>query len=366
MTAFGGPAAHIAMMQDTVVRRLAWLEPEAFLDLVGASAMIPGPNSTELAMHIGRRLAGWRGLIVAGVCFIAPSAVLVLACAAAYARYGQLPRVGAALAGVEPVVVAVVAQALWRLAPSALAPRRAAPIAAVAFSLFVVAPLAGIPVTAVMQIAVLAAAGVAGAVPRGTPRAAAMVGLGGTTGIATGIGVAAGAAAVGLVPLFLFFLGVGAVIYGSGYVLLAFLHGGLVVHHAWITDRQLLDAVAIGQITPGPVFTAATFVGYLVRGVPGAAVATVGIFFPAFVYVAASAPLLTRLRRSPRMAGFLDGVNAASLALLAATVVQIARTALVDPFTMAIAALSLVLVLRTTWNPVWFFIGGAVAGAVMR
>ena len=355
-TAFGGPAAHIAMMQDAVVRRLGWLEPEAFVDLVGASALIPGPNSTELAMHIGRRLAGWRGLVVAGVCFIAPAAGLVLALAAAYVRYGQLPRVGSALAGAEPVVVAVVAQALWRLAPSALATRRGVVIGAIAFVLLAGLPRAGIPVTAVMQIAVLAAAGLAGAAPHLRGRTSAVVFLVSIAGMGT----------VGLVPLFIFFLGIGATIYGSGYVLLGFLHGGLVVHHGWVTDRQLLDAVAIGQVTPGPVFTAATFVGYLVRGVGGGVVATIGIFLPAFVYVAASAPLVGRLRASARMSGFLDGVNAASLALLAATLVEIAQTALIDPLTIAIAAVSLVVVLRTRWNPAWLFVCGACIGAVTR
>jgi chromate transporter len=352
MTAFGGPAAHIAMMQDAVVRRLRWLEPEVFLDLVGASALIPGPNSTELAMHIGRRLAGWRGLLVAGVSFIAPAACLVLACAAAYTRYGQLPGVVSALAGAEPVVVAVVAQALWRLAPEALATRRAIGIGVTAFVLLAGLPLIGIAVSAITQIAVLGAAGLAGSAPQRRGR---------VSPIMIGFGVAGAGTAVGLVPLFIFFLGVGAVIYGSGYVLLGFLHGGLVVQHGWVTDRQLLDAVAIGQVTPGPVFTAATFVGYLVRGVSGAAVATVGIFLPAFVYVAASAPLLPRLRGS----GFLDGVNAASLALLAATLVQIGRTALVDPFAIAVAAISLVVVLRTTWNPAWLFIAGALAGVLV-
>ncbi len=367
--AFGGPAAHIALMEDEVVRRRGWLTHGEFLDLLGAAYLVPGPNSTELAIHIGRQRAGWPGLLVSGACFILPAAAIVTGIAWAYVRFGALPVTAAVLHGVSPVVIAVVAQALWSLGRSAvrswwLAGLGLAALAAVAVG--------------VNELVVLAVAGAVGAAPRlwrgRRPGSAPAAGLatmalwplraGGLAGQVAAAG--AMAAPFGLWPLFLVFLKVGALLFGSGYVLLAFLRADLVQRLHWLTERQLLDAVAVGQVTPGPLFTTATFVGYVLGRLPGAAVATIGIFLPAFVFVAASGPLVPRLRRSPVAAGVLDGVNVASLALMAAVTWHLGRSALVDPFAMAVAALSLLLLIRFKVNSAWLVASGALAGLVAR
>ena len=351
VTAFGGPAAHIAMMEEEVVRRRRWLTREEFLDLLGAANLIPGPNSTELAIHIGHRRAGWPGLLVAGTCFILPAALIVLALAWAYVRYGALPEVGAILYGVKPVIVAVVAQALGKLARTAVKDVFLGVLAALA----VAANLLG-----VHELVILAAAGAlvsaraGGARPVKALLAPAVSGLAATAGASAGLGL-----------LFLTFLKIGSVLFGSGYVLLAFLRADLVERLHWLSESQLLDAVAAGQITPGPVFTTATFVGYLVGGTAGAGVATLGIFLPAFVFVAASGPLVPRLRRSPRAGAFLDGVNVASLALMAVVTGHLGRAALVDvPTVILVAASAGLLALRL--SSVWLVLGGAAAGMLLR
>ncbi len=371
---FGGPAAHIAMMEDEVVRRRGWLSREEFLDYVGATNLIPGPNSTELAIHIGRDRAGLPGLLVAGACFIAPAVAIVLGVAWAYVRFGALPAAAGVLYGVKPVVIAVVLQALWGLTRSAV---KAAWLAALGAAAVAATALG------VNELIVLGAAAVLG-VARGWRRsgsAGLLAGSGAATGpvlaLAPGLGGQAGlalpaaiglpgAAAFGLWPLFGVFLKVGAVLFGSGYVLLAFLRADLVSRLHWLSEQQLLDAVAVGQVTPGPVFTTATFVGYVLHGVPGAAVATIGIFLPAFVYVAASGRLLPRLRRSPLARGALDGVNVASLALMAVVSWQLAGAALVDWWTVLLAAAAAVLLLRFRVNSSWLVAGGAVAGLLLR
>lgn len=355
-TSFGGPAAHIALMEDECVRRRGWLTQAEFLDLVGATNLIPGPNSTEMAIHIGHRVAGWPGLVVAGVCFIVPAALIVGALAWAYVVYGQLPPVAGVLYGVKPVVIAVVAQALWRLGRSAI---RSPLLAAVAVAAAVLVAVG------VHELAVLFGAGLAVPVLRGLVRRphapAASLALLATPALPAA-GVAAGAVPFGLWPLFWFFVKVGSVLFGSGYVLLAFLRADLVERYGWLTEQQLLDAVAVGQVTPGPVFTTATFIGYLLGGPGGAAVATVGIFLPAFVFVALSVPLMPRLRRSKVAGAFLDGVNAASLALMAVVAVQLGRAALVDGLTVGLAVASAVLLLRFRANATWLVLGGAAAG----
>ena len=380
-TAFGGPAAHIAMMEDEVVRRRRWLSRERFLDYVSATNLIPGPNSTELAIHIGYLRAGWRGLIVAGVCFILPAALIVGVLAWSYVRFGSLPEAGGILYGVKPVVIAVVAQALWSLGRSAM---KSGWLAAVAIAAMCAVALgAG-------ELLVLLAAGlammllrVAGA--RGAPVApvllilsqpddstAGAVGGAGSAGAVTSVGTAAAmmTAAVtssfGLWPLFLVFLKIGAVLFGSGYVLLAFLQADLVDSLHWLTERQLLDAVAVGQVTPGPVFTTATFIGYILGGPAGAVVATLAIFLPAFIFVALSGALVPRIRRSPHAGAFLDGVNVASLALMAVVSWQLGRVALVDGLTVALAALAAVLLLRYRVNSAWLVLGGALVGLLAR
>ena len=359
ITSFGGPAAHIAMMEDEVVQRRGWFTRAEFLDLVGATSLIPGPNSTELAIHIGHRRAGWPGLLVAGASFILPAVLIVAALAWAYVRLGSLPEVGWLLYGVKPVVIAVVLQALWRLGTTAVT----SPLLATVAALSVVAVLLH-----VNEIAVLGLAGALVALIRsGTAGAGRVASSALPLGIPLGLGgVAAASMSVGLWPLFLFFAKVGSVLFGSGYVLLAFLRSGLVMERGWLTESQLLDAIAVGQLTPGPVFTTATFIGYLLARAPGAAVATVGIFLPAFFFVAISGPLVPRIRRSRVAGAVLDGVNAASLALMAVVSVQLGAAALVDGATMVLAAVSLVALVRWRVNSAWLVFGGAAAGLLVQ
>ena len=365
-TAFGGPAAHVAMMEEEVVRRRGWVSRQEFLDLLGAANLIPGPNSTELAIHLGHRRAGWPGLLVAGSCFIAPAALLTGALAAAYVRWGALPPVQGLLYGAKPVVLAVVAQALVGLARTALRDRLSVVSGAVA----VLASAAGLHELAVLLGCGLATASLrVGPRPgaRGDARAAA---LALPAALPTGAGATGAAAAAatpfGLGPLFLCFVKVGAVLFGSGYVLLAFLRADLVDRFHWLTEAQLLDAVAAGQLTPGPVFTTATFVGYLLGGSAGAAVATLGIFLPAFVFVAASGPLVPRIRRSAWAGAFLDGVNVASLALMAVVTALLARTAVVDLPTLVLATGSAYALLRHRLGSVRLVLGGALTGLAVH
>jgi chromate transporter len=355
-TAFGGPAAHVALMEDEVVRRRGWLGREEFLDLLGAANLIPGPNSTELAIHIGRRRAGWAGLLVAGLCFILPAALATTALAWGYLRFGSLPRVGGVLAGFKAVIIAVVVQALVALARSAIRSRAMAALAVVAAA----AGFLGVHELVILLVAgVLPAALRAGRSGKGPGPAAGATALLPLPWLVAGT---SGAAPAGLGALFLTFAKIGSVLFGSGYVLLAFLRADLVERLHWLTEQQLLDAVAAGQITPGPLFSTATFAGYLIAGVAGAAVATAGIFGPAFLFVAISGPLIPRLRRSPVASAFLDGVNAASLALMAVVTWQLGRAAVVGPATAAIALASAILLVRYRINTLWLVLGGGVAG----
>lgn len=358
--AFGGPAAHTAMMRDEVVRRRGWLADQEFLDLLGATNLIPGPNSTELAIHLGYRRAGWRGLVAGGAAFILPAMLIVLAIAWAYARYGTRPAAEWLLYGVKPVIIAVVAQALWGLGKTAVKGPLIAVAGAAAFGLLLLGA---------NEIALLAAAGLLVMLVTNRQR----VGGGGAAGVlflpAGGVpalpALAAGAS-VPLLKLFLVFLKIGSVLFGSGYVLLAFLRADLVDQYGWLTEAQLIDAVAVGQFTPGPVFTTATFIGYVVAGVPGALVATVGIFLPAFVFVALTHPFVPRLRRSPWLGAFLDGVNVASLALMAAVTLQLGRAALTDPLTVLLALAAVAALLRWQVNSAWLVLAGAVVGLVAK
>jgi chromate transporter len=350
-TAFGGPAAHIAMMEDELVRRRQWLSRQKFLDLLGASNLIPGPSSSELAIHIGYLLAGWQGLLVAGACFILPAAIMVAALAWAYVRFGKLPQVSAILYGVKPVVIAVILQALWGLGRTAVKTT----------FLGVVGVLSGLLAFAGLHpLLVLALAGCAVCLTslRTTHWSLPAVSF----AAAPAAALAGGTAIFSLGSLFLVFLKIGAVVFGSGYVLLAFLHADLVVHRGWLTDSQLLDAVAVGQVTPGPVFTTATFVGYSLGGIRGAVVATVGIFLPAFLLVAASGPLVPRIRKSKLAGAFLDGVNVGSLALMAAVSWQLARASLTDIVTLVLALVSLLVLLRFRVNSAGLVLFGAILG----
>jgi chromate transporter len=351
-TAFGGPAAHIAMMDEEVVARRRWLTREQFLDYLGAVNLIPGPNSTELAIHIGHARAGWWGLLVAGVAFIVPAFLIVSAIAWGYVRYGSLPDAAGILYGVKPVVVAVVAQALVGLARTAVrSPRLAAIALGAAF-----AALAGMH-----ELAVLLAAGILAAVTGAAARARALL-VSLLAGSSAAVAAASASPPVALGPLFLVFAKAGAVLFGSGYVLLAFLRADLVERLGWLTEAQLLDAIAVGQVTPGPVFTTATFIGYLLAGPTGAVVATVGIFLPAFFFVAVSGPLVPRLRASRLAGAVLDGVTVASLALMAVVTLQLARAALVDVTTWAIAAGSLAAMLWLRVNSAWLMLAAAALG----
>jgi chromate transporter len=359
-TAFGGPAAHIAMMEDEVVRRRKWLSREEFLDLLGTTNLIPGPNSTEMAIHIGHRRAGWAGLIVAGSCFIVPAMLIVLGFAWAYVRYGNLPQTERVLYGVKPVIIAVVLQALWGLGRTAvktwvLGLIGAASVAASAAGLNELLVLFGAGLAVIVTVLPRHSRPAAPAIALTMPRVSPGPVLAATTAVAASV-------PFGLWPLFLFFLKVGAVLYGSGYVLLAFLQGGLVERYGWLTQTQLLDAVAVGQVTPGPVFTTATFIGYVLGGLPGGLVATAGIFLPAFFFVAISGPLVPRIRRSRIAGAFLDGVNVGSLALMAWMSVELARSAVVDVPTVLLALASGALLIRYRVNSFWLVLAGALAG----
>jgi chromate transporter len=355
--AFGGPAAHIAMMEDEFVRRRGWLTRDRFLDLVGAVSLLPGPSSTELAIYLGQIRGGIPGLLAAGAAFVLPAAVMVVGLAWAYLRYGRMPQVAAILFGVKPVVVVLIAQAVWSLARTALKSKELAFLAAV------VVVLAALRVS---TIALLIGTGVAWIVaqrPGGPWRAAA-----GATGTAVAP-AATGAIAGNIVAsssILLYFLKVGAILVGSGYVLLAVLRADLVVRLHWLTEAQLLDAVAVSQATPGPFFTVATFIGYVLAGWKGATLATVGVFLPAFAYVAATARFLPKLRQSPAAAAFLDGVNAAAVALMAFVGFQFAHATLLTVPAAAICAISAVLLFRYRVNSAWLVLFGAAAGGVLK
>ncbi len=362
--AMGGPAAHIAMMEDEVVRRRRWMTHEQFLDMLGVCNLIPGPNSTEMAIHIGQLRAGAAGLIVAGACFILPAAAIVLAIAWMYVRYGTMPQAVGLLYGVKPVIIAVVLQALWGLGRTAIKSRMLAALAIVALAAsllevndMIVLLGGGIVMLAIRAIEDRASAGAAiAAIPTVTARAWSVKGA---------TLAAAVAVPFSLTTLFLFFLKVGAVLFGSGYVLLAFLRTDLVDRLRWLTQAQLLDAVAVGQVTPGPVFTTATFIGYILGGFRGAVVATLGIFLPSFFFVSISGPLIPHLRRSPLAGAFLDGVNVAAWALMAAVTLFLARAAIVDVTTILLAASSAFVLIRYRVNSAWLVLGGGMIGLAM-
>lgn len=356
--AFGGPAVHVALMREESVTRRHWVDEQEFVDGLGVTSVLPGPGSTQMSMVLGRRRAGWAGLVVGGVCFIVPAFCIVLALAWAYVHYGHSTVGTGLLYGVKPVVIAVIAQALCGLARVAVRGAVAWVLAGVAVAAYFV----GVDVLLVLlgSAAVLALArnGPPGA-RRGDAAAMVPALAGDRLAVAAShIGRARGGA------VFLEFLKLGAVVFGSGYVLLAFLQRDLVHGLGWLGSSRLLDAVAVGQITPGPVFTTATFVGYVVDGVPGAALATIGIFLPSFLMVAVVAPHIPKLRRSPWTAAALDGVNAAALGLMAAVAVDLARTAFVDPLTGLLGAAAGVALFGFRVNPAWVVLAGAAVGVL--
>ena len=360
--AFGGPAAHIAMMDDEVVRKRGWLTRERFLDLLGATNLIPGPNSTEMAIHLGLLRAGWRGLLVAGTCFILPAMTITLVLAWAYVRYGAVPEVSWLLYGVKPVIIAIVFQALWGFATKAVKD----PVTGVVGAVVLTLSFLGwdeVLLLLVGGVVVMLATPIRRKGTQTAATAAVSSSILWAGAPASAAGVAASASApVSLWALTGFFLKVGSVLFGSGYVLLAFLRGDLVQRWGWLTDQQLMDAIAVGQFTPGPVFTTATFIGYVVAGVPGALLATLGIFLPSFVFVAVSSPLIPRMRRSARAGRFLDGVNVASLGLMATVTWQLGRAALIDWITVGTALVATILIFRLRLNSAWLVLGGALIG----
>jgi chromate transporter len=357
--AFGGPAAHIAMMQDEFVRKRRWISQADFLDRLAAANLIPGPSSTEVAIFIGHAKRGWLGLIVAGCCFILPAALLVTLIAAAYVRFGTMPQVSGILYGIKPAVIAIVLQAVWSLSRTAAKTKFLVllGVLALALSLFGISPLR-----------VLAISGIASGIGWSLRNRASVALLFVPSPVQLlGVAAVAVASTAAFVPvtclrLFLSFLKIGAVVFGSGYVLLAFLRTEFISHLHWLSEKQLIDAIAVGQFTPGPVFTTATFIGYLMAGTRGAAVATLGIFIPGFILVALSGPLLPRLRRSPRASAILDGVVVGSLGLMAAVAWQLGRAAIVDWPTAAILSLSLLLLLRYRINSAWLVGAAALTG----
>jgi chromate transporter len=351
-TAFGGPAAHIAMMRDEVVARRKWLTDEHFVDLLGATNLIPGPNSTEMAIHIGWDRRRWAGLAVAGVSFIVPAMLITGVLGWAYVRFGKLPEVAWLLWGIKPVILAIVVQALWRLAPTAA---RTWPLRALGVTTAVASFLGAHELLILLGSGAIVAAGRAR-----RDHGGALLGQ-----LMPIVPAAAGAAAISLVSLpgiFWVFLKIGSVLFGSGYVLLAFLRADLVQRLHWLTESQLIDATAAGQVTPGPVFTTATFIGYVLAGPAGAMVATAGIFLPAFAFVALSGPLVPRIRASRTAGAFLDGVNVASLGLIVVVAAQLAHAAVVDVTTALIGLTAAFVLLRFRLNSTWLVLGGAAVG----
>jgi len=376
---FGGPAAHISLMESEIVRKRQWLTRQQFLDMLGAANLIPGPTSTEMAINVGFVRAGWLGLCVAGASFILPAALITGAFAWAYVRFGALTQAASLLAGIKAAVIAVIAIAIWRLGKTAVKSVGLAALGGLALAAFFLG---------VNPIAILFGGGLLGMLAKRatslraagalifSPMSPQRIFRASASGEARAfwarsfgaIAVTSAAAAVSRPSVYrigLFFFKVGAVLYGGGYVLLAFLEQGLVQQHAWLTHQQLLDAVAIGQFTPGPVLSTATFIGYILGGAPGAVVATVGIFLPSFFYVALLAPVLFRLRQSAWMAAFLDSVNVCAVALMGGVAFRLAADALRGWPSWAIAVVSLAALLRWKVTPAWVVLGGGIAGLLL-
>ena len=361
LIAFGGPAAHIAMMEDEFVTRRKWISREHFLDLIGATNLIPGPNSTEMTMHLGYERGGWAGLFISGASFIFPAAVLTGIVAWFYVSFGSLPQVEPFLYGIKPAVIAVILGAVWKLGKKAVKGWQFAVLGV----LVAVAVLFGVG-----EIIALLVGGVVGMLwlratghndSNTAARILPILFQDSTAVVAAGGGVAA-AATISLWKIGFFFLKIGAILYGSGYVLVAFLEGGLVNDLGWLTQEQLLDSIAMGQFTPGPVLTTSTFIGYLLAETPGAIVATLGIFLPSFIFVLILNPLIPKLRQSAWLSAFLDAVNVAAVALMVAVTIMLGMDTLVGWETWLIAILSAVLVLKFKVNAAWIVLGSAILG----
>lgn len=356
--AFGGPAAHIAMMEEEVIHRKKWLTKDKFLDLLGATNLIPGPNSTELAIYIGYTQAGWRGLLSAGLCFILPAVFIVSVIARFYVTYGDLPEVSGILYGIKPIIIAIIIRAIWNLVKSALKNQLLITLAILAvilnfLGLNELLVLFGVGSFMIIK-QLLSKNNIKNNLKIFTFLPLNIVTLPTLNTINTN--------SHSLYLLFLIFLKIGAVLYGSGYVLLAFLQTDLVEHFGWLTQRQLLDAVTVGQITPGPVFTTATFIGYILNGWKGAIVATIGIFLPSFLFVAATGSFIPKLRKSKLLSAFLDGVNASAVSLMLVVTIKLIGEAFIDPITIILGLISTYLLFFTSLNSTWLIISGGIIG----
>lgn len=356
--AFGGPAAHIGMMDDEVVTRRGWLTRDHFLDLVGATNLIPGPNSTEMTMHVGYERGGWRGLFLAGAAFIFPAATITVILAWLYVAYGSLPQVQPLLWGIKPAVLIIILTAVWKLGKKAVKNWQLVLLGLVVFT----AVILGLD-----EVLALLIGGLLGMLMwglwrkwRGLPL---LLWWPGAIHLQNSLQKET---AVSLWALAFFFLKVGATLYGSGYVLIAYLQGGLVEQLGWLSQTHLLDAIAIGQFTPGPVLTTATFIGYLVAGLPGAIIATGAIFLPSFLFVLILNPLIPKMRQSKWLSAFLDAVNVASVGLMTAVLLLLARDTLVDWQSVVILLVTAVAVFRFKLSSVWVVLLGAFLGFTLQ
>ena len=362
-TSFGGPAAYIGLMHHEVVVRRKWIDDQRFLDLMSATMLLPGPNATEIASHLGLVRAGWRGLIVAGGLFILPGMVAILAVAWAYVEYGSLTEATWVLYGVKPAVIAIIIQAIWSLSRRAMKVPLTITVGLVVLGLYLIG-FDEIALLFLGAVVVLLVRSGHRFIRHGLPAILAVPALFLKLPIA---GTATSAIAFSQSTLFLTFLKIGATLFGSGYVLLAFLKSEFVMKLGWLADAQVIDAIAVaGQITPGPVFTSATFIGYLLGGWPSALLATLGIFLPSFLLVGLLSRVLPFVRKSWWAASFLDGVNAASLGLMTAVAIQLGRIVLVDIFTIVLTLCALFLVFRFKINSAWLIVGSGLLGVVYK
>ena len=357
---FGGPAAHISMMEDEVVNRRQWMDRSQFLDLVGATNLIPGPNSTEMAIHIGYIRAGWQGLILAGICFILPAVLITGGFAWVYVTFGTLPQIYPLFYGIKPAVLAVILNAVWRLGKTALKNRK---LLIIALAVSILVFLGVNEIISLLLGALLGMLWLKLSDQKSGTKLHSWI-------LHYPFYLLLSSTSVPVTPplwqLGLFFLKIGSVLFGSGYVLVAFLEGGLVNERGWLTQQQLLDAIAIGQFTPGPVLSTATFIGYIISGLPGSIVATIAIFLPSFIFVAALNPLIPRLRASKWTAAFLDAVNVSSIALMAVVTVKLAAATLIDGISILIAIIAVVLAIRWRVNSAWLVLGGALIGWIAK
>jgi len=354
-TAFGGPAVHIAMMRDEAVVKRKWMSEQHFLDLIGATNLIPGPNSTEMAIHIGQERGGRRGLVIGGLCFIMPAVLITLCFAWLYKSYGHLPQVQPFIYGIKPAIIAVILAAIYPLALKSLQTVELAIIGTVCLVLCFLG---------ISQLFILFGAGF-------VSLGLMAIRLRKTNGIYTFFPFALLQTpdnrflSPANVSLFFSFLKIGAILYGSGYVLFAFLDAEL-VKKGMISHQQLIDAIAVGQFTPGPVFSSVTFIGYQVNGISGAVISTIGIFLPSFLFVAFLNPLVRKMRGSKLFGAFLNAVNVASIALIVFVCYQLGRDGLTDWREILIAICSAAILFRFRQvNSAFIILGGSLAGYVL-